>query len=497
MNSQVLREARIYEEVAEQVIDREDRPLFHLCTRTGWMNDPNGFSWYQGKYHLFYQYYPYSTRWGLMHWGHAVSTDLLHWTYCPAALAPDQVYDKDGCFSGSAVTLPDGRQLLMYTGVSCDQKAFGERTEIQTQCLAVGDGVNYEKYEGNPVINGDDLPEGASRNDFRDPRIRVREDGTYDAYIGSRPEDGSGQILLYRSTDGFRWHFEKILAANRGRFGKMWECPDFFPLDGKWVLLVSPQDMLPVDYEYHNGNGSLCLIGSCDETQIDFREEANQAIDYGIDFYAAQTVEAPDGRRIMIGWMQNWDTVAPHAARMKWYGQMTLPRELSVRNGRLYQWPIRELEDLRGDKAEHVLDDFTGSISFPDVKGRTIDLQVEIEPAHRDRMYHKFTLRLAKDEQFYTTLSFHPSENILKIDRKFSGSRRAIIHQRRSKINTENGRLDLRIILDRYSIEVFVNGGEYVLTMVIYTDLCADGIEFLADGNIRMHIVKYDITSEF
>ena len=176
---------------------------------------------------------------------------------------------------------------------------------------------------------------------------------------------------------------------------------------------------------------------------------------------------------------------------------MTLPRELSVRNGRLYQWPIRELEDLRGDKAEHVLDDFTGSISFPDVKGRTIDLQVEIEPAHRDRMYHKFTLRLAKDEQFYTTLSFHPSENILKIDRKFSGSRRAIIHQRRSKINTENGRLDLRIILDRYSIEVFVNGGEYVLTMVIYTDLCADGIEFLADGNIRMHIVKYDITSEF
>ena len=146
--SKPLEKAIAYEQVMEWRISEKDRPAFHLSSRVGWMNDPNGFSWYQGKYHLFYQYYPYSTRWGLMHWGHAVSTDLLHWTFCPAALAPDQVYDKDGCFSGSAVTLPDGRQLLMYTGVSCDQKAFGERTEIQTQCLAVGDGVNYEKYEG-------------------------------------------------------------------------------------------------------------------------------------------------------------------------------------------------------------------------------------------------------------------------------------------------------------------------------------------------------------
>ena len=111
-------------------------------------------------------------------------------------------------------------------------------------------------------------------------------------------------------------------------------------------------------------------------------------------------------------------------------------------------------------------------------------------------MYHKFALRLAKDEQYYTTLSFHPSENILKIDRKFSGSRRATIHQRRSKINTRKGRLSLRIILDRYSMEVFVNGGEYVLTATIFTDLRADDIEFLADGDIRMHVVKYDIVSE-
>ena len=117
MTSQTLREARKYEEASEKMIQKEERPDFHLSVRTGWMNDPNGFSYYKGRYHMFYQYYPYETKWGPMHWGHAVSSDLLHWDYLPAALAPDEAYDRDGCFSGSAVELPDGRQLLMYTGV--------------------------------------------------------------------------------------------------------------------------------------------------------------------------------------------------------------------------------------------------------------------------------------------------------------------------------------------------------------------------------------------
>lgn len=117
MNSQTLREARKYEEASEKMIPADHRPSFHLSVRTGWMNDPNGFSYYKGKYHMFYQYYPYDSHWDSMHWGHAVSDDLLHWEYLPAALAPDESYDRDGCFSGNAMTLPDGRQLLMYTGV--------------------------------------------------------------------------------------------------------------------------------------------------------------------------------------------------------------------------------------------------------------------------------------------------------------------------------------------------------------------------------------------
>ena len=132
MISNILREARIYEELAGQTIPDGDRPAFHLSPRTGWMNDPNGFSFYQGKYHLFYQYYPYTSKWGPMHWGHAVSEDLLHWTHLPAALAPDTLPDRDGCFSGSAVELPDGRQLLMYTGVVSGPKLL-DKTSKDTQ----------------------------------------------------------------------------------------------------------------------------------------------------------------------------------------------------------------------------------------------------------------------------------------------------------------------------------------------------------------------------
>ena len=131
------------------------------------MNDPNGFSYYKGEYHLFYQYNPYSTVWDSMHWGHAVSRDLLRWTYLPAAMAPDRSYDSFGCFSGSAIELPDGKQLLLYTGV---RKEGGERgEEIQTQCVAVGDGLDYQKYVQNPVIDGSALPPRLSRNTFRAP----------------------------------------------------------------------------------------------------------------------------------------------------------------------------------------------------------------------------------------------------------------------------------------------------------------------------------------
>lgn len=491
--SQTLRDARKYEEITEQNIGAGEKPSFHLAARVGWMNDPNGFSYYQGKYHLFYQYHPYNSHWGPMHWGHAVSGDLLHWEYLPAALAPDMAYDEAGCFSGSAVELPDGRQLLMYTGVHKEVQEDGQVREVQAQCLAIGDGRDYGKYQGNPVLGEQDLPEGGSKYDFRDPKMWKAADGTFRCVVGNCAPGRDGQILLYSSKDGLSWKYEKVLAANHGRFGKAWECPDFFGLDGKHVLLTSPMDMLPQGLEYHNGNGTLCLIGDYDEKEEVFTEEQDQAIDYGIDFYAPQTLLAPDGRRIMVGWMQNWDTCNLHSPEQPWFGQMSLPRELSVVNGRLVQKPVRELLALRREEVRHENVIFSGLKTLDGVKGRKIDMELSIRPLDEENMYRKFAVRFAQDSTYHTAISFRPLESILKIDRKFSGTRRAVIHQRRSRVGSKNGEIKLRVILDLFSVEVFVNGGEHVLSATIYTDRAADGISFLVDGVAAMDVVKYSL----
>ena len=493
MISQVLRDARKYEETAEKAVAAESRPGFHLSTRIGWMNDPNGFSFYNGEYHLFYQYNPYSSHWDTMHWGHAVSSDLLHWRYLPVALAPDMDYDKDGCFSGSAVTLPDGRHMLIYTGVEKEIRPDGSTCAIQRQCVAVGDGIDYEKYQGNPVLTENNLPEGGSKYDFRDPKIFQKTDGSYGCVVGNCDKDRDGRVLLFTSRDGFSWNFDRILAANHERFGKMWECPDFFELDGKQVVIVSPQEMMPQGFEYHNGNGTLCLIGKMDETTGEFVEEHNQSIDYGIDFYAPQTTLAPDGRRIMIGWMQNWDTCPVNSPERLWFGQMSLPRELSIKDGRLIQKPVKEIENLRRNKVSYKNITFTDVIQLDGIKGRKVDMELSIQPGNEQQIYHKFAVRFAQDGNYQTSVSFRPYEKIVKIDRKFSGSRQAVIHQRRSLVRTEGGKLKLRIILDRFSAEIFVNDGEHVLTVTMYTNQTADGISFFADGEVTMDIVKYDL----
>ena len=381
-----------------------------------------------------------------MHWGHVKSGDLIRWERLPAALAPDCGYDAAGCFSGGAVEMPDGRQMLMYTGVQRGHDADGFIRDIQTQCIAIGDGVDYDKCELNPVLTGKDLPDGGSTVDFRDPKIWREEDGTYYAVIGNRAADGSGAILLYSSGDGRKWAFVRTLDACHNQYGKMWECPDFFPLDGKWVLITSPMDMLPSGFEYHNGNGTLCLLGNFDEDTETFTEEHNQSVDYGIDFYAPQTVLAPDGRRIMIGWMQNWDTCNFRTQNISWFGQMSLPRELSVQNGRLYQKPVRELEEMRRGKVAYQNVAVSDTVRLEGIKGRKVDMELVIRPEDAGELYRKFAVRFAQNEKYQTSLSFRPRESILKIDRKFSGSRRAIIHQRRSRVNSRNGELKLRII---------------------------------------------------
>lgn len=490
--SEVLEKARKYEAEQGAKIDSLDRPAFHLSPRVGWMNDPNGFSYYKGQYHLFYQYHPYSLRWGPMHWGHAVSRDLVHWEYLPCAMAPDTDCDSFGCFSGSAITMPDGRQLLLYTGVREVKNEDGSSHTLQTQCVAIGDGVDYEKYEGNPVLDERDLPEGGSKVDFRDPKIWQEPDGSYACVVGNRAEDGSGSLLLYRSADALHWKFDAILDQCCGEFGKMWECPDTFELDGKQVILVSPQDMCASGLEFHSGNGTLCLIGSYDAAARRFHRENVQAIDYGLDFYAPQTTLTPDGRRVMVAWMQNWDACIESEYHPKWFGQMTTPRELHVRGGALIQTPVRELEACRGRCVHHKVM-LCEETTLQGVYGRVLDMTVILTPLEEEP-YQRFRIKLARDSQRFTSVTYEPNTSILTLDRSCSGSRRDVVHERRCQVRHRGGAVKLRIVMDRFSVEIFVNDGEQALTATIDTPQTANGISFEAQGQVGLEVEKYDLS---
>ncbi len=490
----LLTRARDYEERFSGNIALGERPCVHLSSRIGWMNDPNGFSYYRGRYHLFYQYYPFEAKWGTMHWGHAVSDDLLHWEYLPVALAPDEFYDNGaGCWSGSALELPDGRHLLMYTGVADSARnPDGTLAVRQVQCIAFGDGINYTKYEGNPVIDATLLPKGASVENFRDPKVWVEKDGSFRCVVGSLDECGVAQILKYRSDDAICWTFDGVFARNDVQLGTMWECPDTFELDGVQVLLVSPQDMLPEGNEFMSGNGTLCLLGRLDDSTGAFIAESRQAIDYGIDFYASQTVRSPDGRRILIAWMQNWDSISMGSGK-PWFGQMTLPRELSVRDGRLCQWPIRELEHTHTHRVAYNDVHLEGERTLEGVSGRGGDLSLTVRPDDESKLYREFAIWFAQDERFHSALVFKPAEHMLKLNRKYSGLRRAIVYHRKCEVPEFDGILKLRLVLDRYSVEVFVGQGERVLSMMIPTDQSADRITFFSDGKAVLDVEKYDI----
>ncbi|MDO4267703.1 MAG: glycoside hydrolase family 32 protein [Eubacteriales bacterium] len=493
-SSQLKRVHRI-ESLQIQKIPQSGRPGYHMSSPVGWMNDPNGFSVFQGEYHLFFQYHPYSGAWGPMHWGHCKTRDFIKWEYLPAAMAPDESYDEGGCYSGSALETEDGRHVLIYTGVADRYLEDGTHYYRQMQCMAVGDGRDYEKFEGNPVITGETLPEGASVEDFRDPKVWQDEEGCW-LVVGNRAADGSGQILLYKSKDLERWEFVTVLDRSENRYGKMWECPDFFPLDGRQILLVSPQDMRAEALEFHNGNNSIYLAGTYDAKNHQFHREMVKSLDYGLDFYAPQTLLTPDGRRIMIGWMQSWDAkIAP--AELGWVGMMTIPRELHFENGRLYQRPVRELEAYRSGQVVFQNVTIRESTELEGVRGRQIDLTVEITGFD----FEHFRIQFASSGQYCMVLQYSTKRGCLTIDRTHSGLIRDVVCRRKMEVRPmeteDQGRcLRLRLLLDKYSAEIFVNDGESVMSSVFYTPQEADRILFDTDGTACIHVTKYDIAEE-
>ncbi len=395
-----------------------------------------------------------------------------------------------GCFSGTAAELPDGRQLLIYTGVT---RGPGGR-ERQAQCVAVGDGLDYTKAPQNPVIPGNSLPKELSPYDFRDPRIWKTEDG-YRCVVGAcTRKEHLGVILQYASEDGLNWRFVGELARNDGSHGRMWECPDFFPLDGRWVLSVSPQDMLPVPGKYVSGNGTVCMIGDLDESGTRFRATDDQPVDFGMDFYAPQTVRTPDGRTVMIGWMQNWDTVGhPDEPDIPWHNQMTVPREIRIRGGKLLQRPVRELDALRRNPLRGEGLRVDGSLDLPGLRGRVADLSLSVRAAEENAPCPDFTLCVARDGDLRTELRYSAAEGTLTLDRTWSRIRRNYSHVRSCPIGEKGGTVRLRVILDRFSVEAFANDGEAAMTAVIRTDPRADGISFCSEGSVLLDLEKYDL----
>lgn len=485
-----LRLAREYEKEESPKIEREEKPSYHMSVPIGWMNDPNGFSVFQGTCHLFFQYHPYSKYWGPMHWGHVTTRDFIQWESSLTALAPDMDYDSNGCFSGSALEW-NGEQVLMYTGVEEFEEEDGTKRMCQTQCIAIGDGKDYKKLEENPVIVPDALPIGSSKTDFRDPKLWRDEQGFW-SLVGSLNEDGSGQLALFHSRNMIDWSFVKILDQCKYEYGKMWECPDFFPLDGRQVLIVSPQFMKSDGREFHNGSNSIYFVGDYDaKTQKWSRKEAHM-IDFGLDFYAPQTLQHTDGRQILIGWMESWDnSLVPEEYR--WSGTMTIPRELSLKGEKLLQNPVQELLVYRKNQVkymDYILEAKHGKTEIEGIYGRCVDMELHLS----GREYRSFLLTLAADETHETLLRYEQETGKLTIDRTRCGMCKDLISIRSIQFLEEERELvKFRILLDKNSIEVFVNDGAYVMSTLIYTPKKADKILFQTDGKMTLTIEKYDI----
>jgi len=304
-----------------------DRLQHHFEPRFGWMNDPNGLVHFNDQVHAFFQHNPYGPIWNAMYWGHAVSDDLLHWEEQTPALVPDQWYEnRGGCWSGSAI-VKDGRLYLFYTGVSDE---LG-----QAQCVAWSDdGQHFEKYRQNPVIR--QSPNGSA--DFRDPKVTKNGD-IYYMVIGSG-KDGVGCVLLYRSENLLEWDYAGVLLEG-AQYGKVCECPDFFPLgdpkdtQGSGFVLMFSQMNRPL-------RSTMFIYGDFDGRKFTPKMEQTPVI--GPHFYAPQSFLDDKGRRVVIGWLYSWTKPLDEGA--DYAGALSVALELQWADGHFTLFPVEEARHL-------------------------------------------------------------------------------------------------------------------------------------------------------
>lgn len=463
----------------ERVAQSAWREKFHIQTVTGLMNDPNGFCFFDGRWHLFYQWFPFGAVHGLKHWYHVESEDLVHWENKGLAMKPDLLYDNHGCYSGCTY-IEDGTMYFCYTGNNKD--VFGQRHPYQVLAW-VNEKGEVEKLD-HPLIS---QPEGYTEH-VRDPKL-FRHNGKYYILLGAQDEEKHGKFLLFSSDELKQgWKMEGELKV-RGyeSFGFMVECPDLEKIGDKWLLLFSPQGLEADGEQFRNKFNNVYFTGTMDFDTLEFIPDGEfRELDRGFDFYAAQCAfqnEYPD-KAVLVGWFGCGDYDYPVTDEEGWAGLQTLPRELTIEDGRLMQRPVPSLQELRGRKLFEAIDGSivsdtmhglmprTAIIRLDDPDGESIDLNLFARSRKNGLAisYDKFRRRLTADK----------TDLIHQCNEDFGTTR---------TITLENGLRSLEIFLDRSSAEIFVNDGEYVLSARIFPTAEENLIRM---GGKNIDLVIYD-----
>ncbi len=475
------------------------RPALHFSPRKNWMNDPNGLVFFKDEYHLFYQHNPHGSTWGPMHWGHAVSKDLISWDELEIALHPD---DNGTIFSGSAVVdwnnttgffKEEPGLVAIFTHHS---EGDHSKQAIQTQSLAysLDKGRSWIKYDGNPVLAHPSKP------DFRDPKVFWHKETKKWIMVLA-----TGQtISLYSSANLKEWKFESEFGESCGSHEGVWECPDLFELsiensnDKKWVLIVSIGD----NPNYDEGSRTQYFVGSFDGKKFTSEHEDIKWLDYGKDNYAGVSfsdIPEADGRRIYLGWMSNW-RYANQIPTEGWRSQMTLPRELELheKKGEYYlvQNLVRELDtyfDIKEEKKEVIVTE--EETTFFEVD----DDYLEIILSLKNMNANKYGLTIEHTDSQYTTITIDTKENVLVLSREKSGVvdfSDNFPKLQRIRLKDSN-QLQLRIIIDSSSLELFIDGGEQALTSLIFPDKVSKRIALFAEeGKVNLVYGKVSVPSK-
>jgi len=485
-------------EIKQQYYTEKYRPQFHFSPEAHWMNDPNGMVYFEGEYHLFYQYHPKGTTWGPMHWGHAISTDLVHWEHLPIALKPDE---HGMIFSGSAVVdwndtsgFFNGQPGLVAMFTQADTYPDTERPR-QRQSIAYSNdnGRTWVTYEENPVISDESI------TDFRDPKVFWHKETNKWVMILA-----SGQtVRLYTSKNLKDWEFASEFGDGYGSHEGVWECPDLFelPVDEdsnqkKWVLFLSIGD----DPSYEEGSRTQYFIGEFNgETfTTDHTPETTLWIDKGRDNYAGVSwsdIPNEDGRRIYLGWMSNW-RYANVTPTKEWRSAMTIPRVLSLKTMkegvRLVQEPVQELQNIRENSIHITNQTIVPSENIiSNVKGNTLEIIAEFEIGTAV----EFGFKVCKSNQEETVIGYDVIQQRLFIDRTNSGKsdfNESFVGKHEGDLAPyHNQKVKLHLFVDWSSVEVFGNNGELVLTDLIFPDQNSKDFElYTVGGDVKVKTLE-------